>query len=317
MASEFEIIARHFSKLGKVSALTRLGVGDDAAVVEVPAGQQLVVCIDNLVGGVHFPPQTRAEDIAWKALAVNLSDLAAMGASAEWFQMSLTLPKVDEDWLQDFARGLRAASEHFEVQLVGGDTCRGELAVCIQAAGLVPADGYVTRAGAQAGDIIAVSGELGNAALGLADLGGEIELPVKTREKCRQALDRPRPRLELAPFLRRHATAAIDISDGLVGDLGHLLEAGNCGAAIDRASFPADAWIRENDAWDYALEGGDDYEICFTLGERDREQLSTWNRDNPDCPLTVIGSITDGGYTLQTAGRVLDLGQRHGYRHFE
>ena len=317
MASEFEIIARYFSELGKVSGLTRLGVGDDAAVVEVPAGQQLVVCLDNLVGGVHFPPQTRPEDIAWKALAVNLSDLAAMAASAEWFQLSLTLPKVDEEWLQGFANGLREAAECFEVQLVGGDTCRGQLAVGIQAAGLVPADGYVTRAGARAGDIIAVSGELGNAALGLADLEGEVELPAAIREKCRRALDRPQPRLELAPFLRACATAAIDISDGLIGDLRHLLEAGNCGAAVERAAIPVDAWIRKKDAYEYALEGGDDYEICCTLDERDRERLDAWNRDHPQCQLTVIGSITESEYTLQTGNRVFDLGQRHGYRHFE
>jgi len=207
MASEFEIIARYFSGLGKQSPLTRLGVGDDAAVVEVPAGQQLVVCLDNLVAGVHFPSQTRPADIGWKALAVNLSDLAAMAASPEWFQLSLTLPEVEDDWLAEFAGGLREAAERFSVQLVGGDTCRGQLAICIQAAGLVPVGDYVTRAGARPGDIIAVSGELGNAGLGLADLEGEIALPAATREKCRLALNRPQPRVDLVPFLRRHATA--------------------------------------------------------------------------------------------------------------
>lgn len=317
MASEFEIIARYFSGLGKSSALTRLGVGDDAAVVEVPAGRQLVVCLDNLVGGVHFPLQTSPADIAWKALAVNLSDLAAMAASPVWFQMSLTLSTVDDDWLQDFADGLRQAADRFEVQLIGGDTCRGQLAVCIQAAGLVPADAYVTRAGARPGDIVAVSGELGNAALGLAELEAEIELPAATREKCRLALNRPQPRLELVPFLSRYATAAIDISDGLVGDLRHLLDASGCGALIERAAIPVDAWIASRGAYDYALEAGDDYEICCTLDARHRGEIDAWNRDHPECRLAVIGEITESGYLMQADGQLVDLGRQRGFRHFD
>jgi thiamine-monophosphate kinase len=317
MASEFEIIARYFCGLGKASALTRLGVGDDAAVVEVPAGRQLVVCLDNLVGGVHFPLQTRPADIAWKALVVNLSDLAAMAASPVWFQMSLTLPQVDDDWLQDFADGLREAADRFGVQLIGGDTCRGELAVCIQAAGLVPADAYVTRAGAQPGDIVAVSGELGNAALGLADLEAEIELPAAAREKCRLALNRPQPRLELAPFLSRYATAAIDISDGLVGDLRHLLDASGCGAVIERAAIPVDDWILRRQQYEYALAAGDDYQICCTLGERDRGEIDAWNRDHPQCRLTVIGAITESGYQLQVGDQAVDLDGQRGFRHFD
>ena len=146
MASEFEIIARYFSDLGRVNANTRLGVGDDAAVVEVPAGEQLAVCIDTLIGGTHFPLDTEPADIAWKALAVNISDLAAMAASPQWFQMSLTLPRADSEWLDGFAAGLREAAESFGVQLVGGDTCRGELSITIQAAGLVPDGEFVTRA---------------------------------------------------------------------------------------------------------------------------------------------------------------------------
>jgi len=317
MAGEFEIIARYFSSLGKASPLTRLGVGDDAAVVEVPAGQQLVVCLDNLIGGVHFPLSTRPADVAWKALVVNLSDLAAMAAKPEWFQLSLTLPDDDEDWLQGFASGLREAAERFAVQLVGGDTCRGQLAVCIQAAGLVPAGEYVTRAGARVGDIVAVSGELGNAGLGLADLEGRIELPADSRDKCRQALNRPRPRLELAPFLRRCATAAIDISDGLIGDLRHVLDASGCGATIERQAIPVDAWIAAQGAYDFALEAGDDYEICCTLRARDRGEIDAWNRDHPECRLSVIGRIVKSGYTLQAENRAVDLQQRQGYRHFE
>lgn len=316
MASEFEIIARYFSKLGKTSPHTRLGVGDDAAVVEVPDGKQLVVCLDNLVGGIHFPLDTDPADIAYKALAVNVSDLAAMAARPEWFQMSLTLPQVDEPWLDGFAAGLREAAEYFAVELVGGDTCRGPLAVAIQIAGLVPAGGYVRRAGARTGDIVAVSGQLGNAALGLAFLRGEIELPETTAEKCLLALNRPRPRLELAPFLRQFAASAIDISDGLLGDLRHILEASGCGAEIDRAAIPVDAWIERQGEYGYALSAGDDYEICFTVAAADRGEIETWNRANPGCPLTVIGAIIESGYRLRVGKESIDLEQRQGYRHF-
>lgn len=316
MASEFEIIARYFSRLGNPSRHTRLGVGDDAAVIEVPDGEQLVVCLDNLVGGIHFPLDTSPADIAWKALAVNLSDLAAMAARPEWFQLSLTLPRVDSHWLDGFAAGLRQAAEHFQVQLVGGDTCRGELAVCIQAAGLVPAGGYVTRGGARRGDIVAVSGELGNAALGLAQLRGEIDLPEPTAAKCLLALNRPQPRLELAPFLRRFASAAIDISDGLFGDLRHILDASGLGAEIDRAAIPMDAWIERQGAYAYALEAGDDYEICFTLPRSHRGEIETWNRDHPGCPLSAIGTLTESGYRLRAGDELTDLDRNRGFRHF-
>ncbi|MGD8838733.1 MAG: thiamine-phosphate kinase, partial [Gammaproteobacteria bacterium] len=263
-----------------------------------------------------FPLDTDPADIAYKALAVNVSDLAAMAARPEWFQMSLTLSEVDEQWLGGFAAGLREAAELFEVELVGGDTCRGQLAVAVQIAGFVTTGGYVTRAGAGAGDIVAVSGQLGNAALGLAHLRGEIELPRARVEKCLRALNRPQPRLELAPFLRRFATSAIDISDGLLGDLRHILEASGRGAEIDRAALPVDDWIEAQGEYDYALSAGDDYEICCTVAATDRDEIENWNRDNPGCPLTVIGTITESGYRLRAGKESIDLEQRQGYRHF-
>jgi thiamine-monophosphate kinase len=316
MASEFEIIARYFSRLGKESAHTRLAVGDDAAVVEVPPGQQLAVCIDTLVGGTHFPLDTDPADIGYKALTVNLSDLAAMAADPAWFQLSLTLPRADSEWLEGFATGLRDAAETFGVQLVGGDTCRGELAISIQAAGLVPAGCYLTRGGARRGDIVLVSGELGNAALGLAHRQGKIELPAATAKKCLRALNRPEPRLQLTPFLRQFASAAIDISDGLLGDLRHILEASGLGAEIDRAAIPVDAWIERRGTYEYALEAGDDYEICCTVGERHRSEIETWNRQHADCPLSAIGTISESGYRLHADSETIDLDRKQGYRHF-
>ena len=317
VASEFEIIERYFTGVGRDAAGVSLGIGDDAAVIEVPPDQQLVVSIDTLVGGRHFPPGTSAADIAYKALVVNLSDLAAMAASPAWFLLSLTLEDDNSSWLSQFANGLKQAADHFGLQLIGGDTCRGPLAVTIQIAGLVPRDSFVRRAGAAVGDIVLVSGELGNAALGLTHKRGAIELGAALQAKCSLALNRPRPRLELAPFLRHFASAAIDISDGLVGDLRHILDASACGARIARVAVPVNEWIAQHQAHDYALYGGDDYEICCTLPPKHRHQVEAWNRRHPECRLTPIGEITESDYFLRDGDALIDLSDRRGYRHFD
>jgi len=317
MAHEFAIIEQYFANLGARAATTALAVGDDAAVVEVPAGQQLVVSMDTLIGGTHFALDANPADIAYKALAVNVSDLAAMGAVPAWFLLSLSLADNDDRWLSRFADGLGQAAERFGLQLIGGDTCRGALSITIQAAGHVARDRYVTRAGARAGDIVLVSGELGNAALGLACANREIDLPQTLRAKCSLALDRPRPRLELGNFLRDFAAAAIDISDGLVGDLRHILDASACGATVSRAALPVNDWIRQHDAYSYACDGGDDYEICCCVPARHRAEIDAWNREHGDCRLTPIGEITASGYFLQDGEHRVDLSQQRGYRHFD
>jgi thiamine-monophosphate kinase len=316
MASEFNIIEQHFSNIGQARDTTLLGVGDDAAVVDLPAGRQLVVSMDTLVGGVHFPLDTSPADIAYKALAVNLSDLAAMGANPAWFLLSLTIDDDDNHWLSRFANGLKQSADSFGVQLIGGDTCRGPLSISIQVAGTVPIGRYVTRAGARPGDILLVSGELGNAALGLAHKNGTIDLPQALAAKCTLALNRPRPRLELIAFLREFATAAIDISDGLVGDLKHILEQSDCGAKLAQVAVPVDPWLRQQDDYAYALEAGDDYEICCTVAAECRADIDAWNRDHPQCQLTPIGEITSSGYFLRDGERLIDLARRGGYRHF-
>jgi thiamine-monophosphate kinase len=297
--------------------VTVIGVGDDAAVVEMPAGEQLVVSMDTLIAGVHFPVDTSPVDIAYKALVVNLSDLAAMAASPAWFLLSLTLPKNDPEWLNQFAEGLHQTAERFNLQLLGGDTCQGELSITIQIAGLVPSDQYVTRNHARRGDLILVSGELGNAALGLAHKLGRIDLPADLQAQCLSALNRPQPRLELTPFLREFASAAIDISDGLQGDLAHVLQASNCGARIVRSSIPVNSWIEQQAAYQYALGAGDDYEICCCVPARHRAEIETWNREHPACRLTAIGEITESGYFLQDGEKLVDLDSAQGYRHFD
>jgi thiamine-monophosphate kinase len=315
--NEFAIIQQYFSAIGKPSTNTVLGIGDDAAVVEVPAGYQQVVSIDTLIAGVHFPLETNPADIACKALAVNLSDLAAMAATPSWFLLSLSLPQTEPSWLEAFAGGLRQAAAEFELQLIGGDTCHGALSISLQVAGLVPAGEFVTRAGASSGDLVLVSGKLGAAGLGLAHLQGSIDLPEALRADCLRALNRPRPRLELSGFLRRFATAAIDISDGLQGDLGHILKASRCGARIDRAALPVMPWIEQQDLYHIALGAGDDYEICCTVPAKHRAEIDEWNRRHAHCRLSTIGEITESGFYLQVGDRITDLADAKGYRHFE
>ena len=314
---EFAIIERYFSNIGEPAGNAVLGVGDDAAVVDVPPGHQLVVSMDTLLGGIHFPLETSPADIAYKALAVNLSDLAAMAASPAWFLLSLTLPENDSSWLAQFANGLRQTADNYDLQLIGGDTCRGELSITIQIAGLVPSDRFVTRKHARPGDLILVSGELGNAGLGLAQKQDRVDLPQDLQLKCLQALNRPQPRLELIPFLREFASAAIDISDGLQGDLAHVLKASSCGACISRDAIPVNAWIEQQQAYHYALGAGDDYEICCCIPARHEGEIENWNLGHPGCRLTMIGEVTESGYILQEGERLIDLTNLQGYRHFD
>jgi thiamine-monophosphate kinase len=183
---EFSIIQQYFADVGKQTANTVLSIGDDAAVVQIPQGFQQVVSMDTLISGVHFAADTAPADIAHKALAVNLSDLVAMAAIPDWFLLSISLPQVDADWLRQFADGLQHTAQRFAVQLIGGDTCRGQLSISIQIAGLVPAGRFVTRAGGQPGDLLLVSGSLGDAGLGLAHQQGRVELPDEFRLLCLQ-----------------------------------------------------------------------------------------------------------------------------------
>ena len=315
--NEFSLIERYFTDIGKTQFPAVLSLGDDAATINVPAGMQAVMSMDSLISGVHFPENTSALDIAYKSLAVNLSDLAAMAATPAWFMLSLSLPDYDDVWLRAFSGSLREVAESFQLELIGGDTCRGPLSITVHVTGLVHKDRYVTRNGAKQGDKIIVSGELGNAALGLAHLQNRINLPETISDQCLSALNRPQPRIGMIEFLSRYASAAIDLSDGLIGDLAHILRCSGVGAKIFQAELPVNEWITENNGYKYALSGGDDYEICFTLPEKHWTQVLQWNQHHPDCRLTAIGEISESDYTLIQGQQVIDLRDRHGYQHFD
>lgn len=260
MSSEAELIEILSAHTGAARADVVLGIGDDAAVVQQPAGHELVLCTDTLVAGVHFPDDTPADAIGHKALAVNLSDLAAMGAEPMWTLLSLTLPEPDSDWVTAFARGFGALAERFGVQLVGGDTTRGPLSITVQVAGSVPTGGALRRGTAQAGDALFVSGPLGDAALALMRLQRGEPVPPALRER----LDRPEPRVELGVALRGVATAAIDVSDGLLTDLTRLLQGAGLGATVEVESVPRSAaFVAEGGVAGMQLHGGDDYELLF------------------------------------------------------
>lgn len=266
--NEFELIAQYFARQPVARADVALGIGDDAAVLDVPVGQQLVVSTDMLVAGTHFPEATDAVSIGHKALAVNLSDIAAMGATPAWFTLNLSLPQADPVWLESFCQGMFNLARTHNVALVGGDTTRGPLTIGIQIMGLVPPGQALTRAGARPGDRIYVTGLLGEAALGLRVAQGQLKLPDEYLANVLTQLNRPLPRVPAGLKLLGLASACIDISDGLAADLGHILAASDVGARIHLKRLPvspAYGSAFEQVGWQVALAGGDDYELCFTI----------------------------------------------------
>ncbi|MDX1375156.1 MAG: thiamine-phosphate kinase [Burkholderiales bacterium] len=275
MASEFELIRRFFERPALGHGRTLLGVGDDAALVRVEPGMALAVATDMLLAGRHFPEATPPRALGHKCLAVNLSDLAAMGATPRWATLSIALPAADEDWLAEFSAGLFALAQRFEVDLVGGDTTRGPLAMCVAVLGEVPAEHALTRGGARPGDDIWVSGELGLAAAALAERQGQVRLEAGAAARARARLETPEPRIALGERLRGIASAAIDVSDGFAADLGHVLERSAVGAVVQLAQLPG---ARTGDAaldLRCALAGGDDYELIFTAAQDARTTLAT------------------------------------------
>lgn len=264
---EFELIRRYFSSLADGGRGLVLGVGDDAAVTVLEPGEQLVTCTDTLVRGVHFPDDAAPRDIATRALCVNLSDLAAMGATPRWYTLALTLDAADEDWLREFAAGLSDVSRRHGCALIGGDTTRGPLCISITAMGSVPAGRYLSRGGARPGDAVYATGRLGEGAAALAFLQRRLPCTDSEATHLHQRFYCPAPRLNEGLLLRSLASAAIDISDGLLADAGHIATASDVGVRIDVDCLPLpevaaatpDALLR------WALTGGDDYELCFTV----------------------------------------------------
>lgn len=283
--SEFTLIDRYFRR---PTRRTILGIGDDAALIQPTAGCELVISTDMLVAGTHFLPDTTPEDLGWKTLAVNVSDMAAMGALPRWAVLAVALPSADESWIEKFTQGFFACAEYFDIDLIGGDTTKGPLNFCVTIFGEVPVGSALLRSGARPGDDIWVSGHPGRAALGLAHLQNRIILDEPSLTECLAALHRPQPRVALGLALRHRATAAIDVSDGLLADLGHILKASGVAAHLFMPTLPPPGIER-----DCILSGGDDYELLFTA------PVGTVLEG---CPVTRIGTIAPGaGITLQDA----------------
>ena len=321
--TEFDLIARYFTR---ATPSTALGVGDDAALLRVGAGMEMAVSTDMLVSGTHFFPDADPYLLGRKTLAVNLSDMAAMGATPRWATLALSLPQVDEAWLQKFSAGFFSMADAHRVELVGGDTTRGPLNLCVSIMGEVPAGAALRRAGAQAGDDIWVSGRLGSAALALAHLQGVLKLTDEAFNTCAPALHDPQPRVVLGLALRGIAHSAIDVSDGLLADLGHILTCSKVGAEIQFDALPVsdvlrihpenDGFLKERVVQRCILAGGDDYELCFTAPLARRSAVEDVSI-KINLPLTRIGSIVakSGCIVRATDGNILKIGKA-GYDHF-
>ncbi|PPD54594.1 MAG: thiamine-phosphate kinase [Methylotenera sp.] len=297
MTPEFNLIHQFFTR---PTTQTDLSIGDDAALVSVANGMQLAISTDMLVAGTHFFADCAPYQLGWKSLAVNISDMAAMGAQPKWATLAIALPNIDTHWLSQFSDGFFACASQHNVDLIGGDTTRGPLTISVQIMGEVPISKAIKRSGAQPNDDIWVSGELGNAALGLAYLQNTLAhnlLNADDLALCLQALHAPSPRSALGLSLRGIATSCIDISDGLLADLGHILNASNCGATLGLAAIPCINFLKsslENPTiQDCILAGGDDYELCFTAPKSARESLTKISAQL-NCPLTLIGEICIG-----------------------
>jgi thiamine-monophosphate kinase len=317
MPSEFDLIARFFTRPAPNAVL---GVGDDGALLAPSPGAQLVLTTDMLLADRHFFPDADPFLLGHKALAVNLSDLAAMGAVPRWASLSLALPEVNEGWLAEFSRGFFDLAERYNVSLVGGDTTRGPLNLCVTLLGEVPAGRALRRDGARAGDDIWVSGDLGGAALGLCHLLGEVSLGTAEADSCLGRLHRPEPRVVLGDMLTCVAHAAIDISDGLLADLGHILKRSGVGAVIDFNRLPAHqavaARLDDAIARRCLLAGGDDYELCFTAPP-DRGRAVMAVARSAGAPVVRIGRVTveHGLRLLDGEGIAMDIRER-GFDHF-
>lgn len=320
-ASEFSLIDRYFAAHGLRRPDVALGIGDDCALLIPPVDQQLVVTMDTLVADVHFFAAADPEGLGHKALAVNLSDLAAMGAVPAWATLALTLPRADEDWLDRFCRGLFALADRYGVQLVGGDTTHGPTTVItLQAHGFIPPGLALRRDGAKPGDGIYITGTPGDAGLALAAAFGKVTVAPEYRDDVRQRLERPEPRITQGLTLRGVASAAIDVSDGLAQDLGHILERSRVGARLEVDRLPLSpaliASLDRDAAIVTALASGDDYELCFTVPPERAAQLEAaaagW-----ECRCTGIGVITaePGLRLIRADGSPFHL-ERLGYDHF-
>ena len=328
---EFELIRQ----LAGAQTLRReevvLGIGDDAAILNIPDDHELVVSTDTLNIGVHFPETTPAESIGYKSLAVSLSDLAAMGAEPLAANLSLSLPESDAAWIAEFANGFFELANRYNVQLIGGDTTRGSLSISVTIFGQLPKGQAIRRSGAQAGDLIYVTGTLGDAGAALLALQGELKISGPQQKALMQRLDRPEPRVEWGQALRGIASACIDLSDGLAADIGHLVDMSNgnqgdseqsvCGASLMVDQLPLSETLREcfdlAGGWTLPLQAGDDYELCFTVPENRQAELEAL-KSRIETPISQVGFIEKmTGLHLQMPDGSMETIAPKGYAHFQ
>lgn len=324
MSAEFNLIKQYFTR---PAAHTDLGIGDDAALIQVTAGHQLAISSDMSVAGNHFYENAAPYDIGWKSLAVNISDMAAMGANPKWATLSLALPNINASWLSAFSAGFFDCAKAFNVDLIGGDTTRGSLNISVTIMGEIAIGQALTRSDAQVGDDIWVSGYLGHAALGLAHLQKKIALDDNTRDIALSALHQPQPRVSVGVALRELAHSCIDVSDGLLADLSHILKASSSnlndavlmGATLQLEKIPCLSALKnrlqESTIRQAILTGGDDYELCFTASPKHRETVTTL-AESLNVNLTLIGETNaTGKLTVQFAQQNLNM-TALGYDHF-
>jgi thiamine-monophosphate kinase len=293
-------------------------VGDDAALINVSAGMALAISADMLVAGTHFFADCDAYLLGWKSLAVNISDMAAMGANPKWATLAIALPEINNAWLAEFSRGFFVCADEFSIDLIGGDTTRGPLTISVQIMGEVPVGKAIKRSGAKVDDEIWVSGNLGDAAMALAHIQGKHTLPIQAIETCSQALHAPQPRVKLGLALRGLANSAIDISDGLIADLKHILEQSKVGAKLELSHIPHNLFANLDDTniLKMVLAGGDDYELCFTAPANKHSEILKL-ADSLGIPLSCIGQITGNTnlVILGLEGEILDI-KETGFDHF-
>ena len=320
MAGEFDLIRDFFRDATAQRDDVVLGIGDDCALLEVPVGKQLAVSMDTLVVGRHFVADVDPELLGHKALAVNLSDLAAMGATPAWVTLSVTLPDADAEWIKRFMVGFTALAKRYQLTLIGGDTTRGPLAITVQVHGFVDPEKSLRRDAAKIGDLIYVSGQLGDAGLALMAQQG-LYVKQGSLASLKQRLDRPEPRIELGRAATTHSRCAIDLSDGLGSDLGHICEESNVGALIYLDKLPmSDAvaeYVTESGDWSLPLSAGDDYELCMTVPAQHQAAFEAAMQQQ-EVPVTWIGMIEQGEQVrAMSPNGDVDAYVARGYDHFK
>lgn len=322
--SEFSLIYQHFKNCTYKNPLTQIGIGDDCAVSNIPSNSQLVSCVDTLVAGRHFPFSTSAYAIGYKSVAVNLSDLASMGATPYAILLGLSLPSklANDKWIAEFARGIADICNQFNVELIGGDTTKSDvLTISVTALGFVPNGQAILRSGAKVGDVVCVSGEIGSASFALKQIlqqenkGRDVLNTPKNEIPLQNMLDLPTPQVNLGQKLLGVANSMIDISDGLGQDLGHILTASKVGAVIDLAKIPCHSLLQaltNDEKWQHQLNGGDDYQLCSTIS---KGNFAKFNEMYPNKIFAIGEIVTEKGLTLIYNNKKVDF-EIQGYQHF-